>query len=290
MNIAFVGKFQNLHDEEYIARSFEMLGHQVTRISQALSPPNIEEMIASKDHDIVLFTKWNYHNYLERILSEHTTVCWVFDLFFDYVREKYVPNLNYFRADYVFSTDGGHEEKWKKYGINHKCIRQGIYREECYLSTVDNYEYEVVFVGSQNIHFTKRNKLMEKLEDRYNFHWFGRNNTEEIRGKDLNDLYAETKVVVGDSVYSPHYWSNRVVETLGRGGFLIHQDVPGLKEEYPYLVTYERGNQQDLFDKIDYYLENDAERKEIVLKNFKWVRDNYTMEKKCAKLLNETSK
>jgi spore maturation protein CgeB len=77
------------------------------------------------------------------------------------------------------------------------------------------------------------------------------------------------------------------VETLGRGGFLIHQEVDGLKEEYPHLVTYKRGDLNDLKEKIDYYIEHEDERKALVVKNYEWVRDNYTMDKKCAELLSK---
>ena len=33
MRITIIGRFVRLHDEEYIARSFEMLGHDVQRIT-----------------------------------------------------------------------------------------------------------------------------------------------------------------------------------------------------------------------------------------------------------------
>ncbi len=129
---------------------------------------------------------------------------------------------------------------------------------------------------------------MDKLSLDYNFKWFGRYSTNEIRGLPLNELYSQTKIVVGDSVYSPHYWSNRVVETLGRGGFLIHREVEGLKEVYPDLVTYD-GTYDDLMKKIDYYLAHEDERREIIKKNFERVRDYYTMDKQCQKLLNYIS-
>ena len=125
---------------------------------------------------------------------------------------------------------------------------------------------------------------LEQLAKMYNFKWFGRKNTDELRGENLNEIYAKTKIVVGDSVYSPYYWSNRVVETLGRGGFLIHRDVPGIKEEYPDLVTYD-GTMEDLLKKIDYYLSHEEERQEIIRKNFEHVRDHYTMDKKCEELI-----
>lgn len=90
--------------------------------------------------------------------------------------------------------------------------------------------------------------------------------------------------MIGDSVYSPNYWSNRVVETLGRGGFLIHREVEGLSKEYPDLVTYEKDNYEDLKNKIKFYLLNYDKRYEIIQKNFDWVKNNYTIEHKIKEL------
>jgi spore maturation protein CgeB len=125
--------------------------------------------------------------------------------------------------------------------------------------------------------------VLAKIEADFNLTWIGKNDANEMRGTALNYLYAKTKVVVGDSVISPNYWSNRVVETLGRGGFLIHKEVEGIKEEYPYLVTYT--DYGDLKAKITYYLAHDDERMEIIKKNYEWVLNNYTCDKKCAELI-----
>jgi hypothetical protein len=57
-----------------------------------------------------------------------------------------------------------------------------------------------------------------------------------VRGHLLNDVYASMKVVVGDCIFAgtPRYFSDRVPETLGRHGLLVHPFVDGL--EGPILV------------------------------------------------------
>lgn len=291
MKIAIIGKFTHLHDEEYIARSFEMLGHTVRRIPQNFEPFAMSESLMGFRPEILLYCKWEVPAGLEMTMYSlknggMKTVCWLFDLYFDYQRENHVHAKSYFKSDYVFTTDGGHQENFEKLGVNHACIRQGIYRDECALLPVQETKYPIVFVGSDSPVYPERSELVRSLGAK----WFGRSNTNEIRGIKLNELYSKTQIVIGDSFYSPHYWSNRIVETLGRGGFLIHQDVPGLKELYPHLVTYERGNSNDLKKKIEYYLQHEEERRAIVQKNFEWVRDNYTMEKQCKKLLDHVVK
>lgn len=285
MRIAFIGKFNKLHDEEYIARSFESIGNEVRRINEKLSPYEIKEHLDDFKPDIVIWTKLSVPdaNKTREISKPYKTVCWVFDLYIGYQREH---RLNHpaFTADFVFTTDGGHDKEFKELGINHKCVRQGIYKDECFM-TEGTPENKVVFIGSENPYYPERTEMMSKLSKKYNFKWYGRLNTNEMRGTELNKLFSEVKIVVGDSVTSPKYWSNRIVETLGRGGFLIHREVEGLKEEYPDLVTYD-GTFEDLCAKIDYYLEHEEERKEIIRKNFELVRDNYTMDKKCQELLD----
>ncbi len=194
--------------------------------------------------------------------------------------------MSFFKADYVFTTDNGHNHRFEELGINHKCVRQGIYKPECVLLPFQPIEHEIVFVGSRSPIYPSRSALAVKLKAK----WFGEKNTDEKRGMDLNELYAKSRIVIGDSFPSPHYWSNRVVETLGRGGFLIHKETEGLKEEYPHIITYK--DEKDLLEKIEYYKTHEEERREIIIKNYEWVRDNYTMEKMCAKILSyvKTSK
>lgn len=290
MKISFIGKFGRLHDEEYIARSFEALGHEVQRLPERLILMQFVGLIREFRPDVILFTKLfiaEPEKLLEFAKKEGIkTVSWNFDLYWGYPRQERIPKTWGFRADKVFTTDGGHEAEWKSVGIDHQCVRQGIYAPECYIETA--VPDGIAFIGSENPLYPERQRMMRFLKENYtNFKWYGRTDTNEIRGVALNGLFARTKIIVGDSVYSPHYWSNRIVETLGRGGFLIHQEVEGLSEEFPYLVTYRRGDMADLKAKIDYYLKNEAERWRIVRKNHEWVKSRYTMEKKCAELLSK---
>lgn len=284
--IAFIGKFARLHDEEYIARSFEAIGCEVLRVSISIPPAYKESQIKNFKPDIILYTKWisDIDSAISSFRKEGVkTVCWLFDLYFNYHREYQVSSYKYFKSDYVFTTDNGHAHRWVEKGINHHCVRQGIYKDECILLPFESIKHEVVFVGSDNPLYPERKALISKI----GADWYGKKNTNEVRGLELNKLYASTRIVIGDSYPSSNYWSNRVVETLGRGGFLIHKETEGLKEEYPYLVTYT--DEQDLLDKIEYYKTHEEERRDIVKKNFEWVRDNYTMDKKCKELLNYIS-
>lgn len=282
--IAFIGKFTNFHDEEYIARSFEMIKCDILRLPQHLQSFNLKEALISFKPDILLYAKWECPTDLKETIESlqragMKTVCWLFDLYFDYQREYLVKSRSFFRSDYVFTTDGGHQKQFEELGINHKCLRQGIFKNECELFPFQSINHKIVFIGSDSPIYPERTKLIKELGAT----WFGQHNTNELRGMALNDLYAHTLIVIGDSYPSSNYWSNRIVETLGRGGFLIHWEVEGLKEEFPYLVTYV--TKADLLEKIAFFIEHEAERRDIIQKNFEWVKERYTMDKKCAELL-----
>ena len=291
--IFYIGKFKKLWDEECIARSFEEMGITVIRQEENEYGNQILAKIIEVKPDFVLFAKLQLANdpmWLIRELRKLKipTVSWTFDLYFDYVREANVPYYAFMKADHVFTTDGGHEQKFAQNKINHHCLRQGIYEPEAILMDGKK-DIDVLFVGSDNPHHPYRGALMKFLETNYkNFVWVGRQNSDEARSLKLNELFARAKVVIGDSVYSPHYWSNRVYESLGRGAFLITPDVPGLENEFKYfehLVPYTLWDFVGLKKKIDHFLTHDEERETIRKAGFEFTKENYTYKKRCEKLL-----
>jgi spore maturation protein CgeB len=107
-------------------------------------------------------------------------------------------------------------------------------------------------------------------------------------------LYASTKVVVGDTLCPnfkyPDYWSDRIYETLGRGGFLIHPYIKGLEKEFEdkkHVVFYEYNNWNQLQDLINYYLENDKEREKIRKAGHELVKKSYTYKNRWQSILKE---
>lgn len=299
MRIAYIGSFQRLYDEEGIAQALESLGHIVDRYEEVSFTRSDIAYIVDDDFraNLVLFAKLKIPTVLGNALVDSCkkegikTVCYMPDLFFGLSRQECIrQKYPIFRADLVCSPDGGHDEQWEEYGINHKLLRQGIPKSEIHDGSHSDLPYDVAFVGSHNPEFKYRTELMRRLSEQYKsrFHWVGRNYSKECRGSDLNDLYASVKIVVGDSVYSPHYWSNRIYETLGRGGFLIHPHIPGLDQEFEYykhFIPYDYGDFDGLFVKIEHYLKHPEEREEIRKAGQKHVKENYTLTHRAKQLI-----
>lgn len=198
-------------------------------------------------------------------------------------RESRVGAHPFWSSDFVFTADGGSQDWFHSLGVNHHWLPPGVVKKWCVRGTYRaDLAVDVAFVGARAYHpeYPFRGQLIEFLENTYGdrFRVFT-----GYREQDLNDVYASAKVVVGDSCFggSPFYWSDRVPETLGRGGFLIHPASTGLA--IPGLVTYEPGNLSDLQDKIDYYLAHD--RSGLSDAAMSWVRENETYTNRMQQLL-----
>lgn len=178
----------------------------------------------------------------------------------------------------------------------------GVYGAECYISTRPSpYANDVVFCGSKGYHtdYPMRGQLIDWLRTTYGTrftHVGGDGDTGTIRGHDLNAVYANSKVIVGDSFicdpyYPGKYWSDRVPETLGRGGFLLHPWVIGLDEQFTHnkhLIMYEHGNFDGLKGIIDTYLDdsNAAARERIRLAGHEYVKTTATYKHRWQTILD----
>jgi len=210
------------------------------------------------------------------------TVSFHLDLYIGLQRGKEIKEDTFFKSDFVFSADCGHQKEFKKLGINHIGLSAGVLDESCFLGE-KKWDYDVIFVGSEKYHteWGYRPYLINWLRENYGvrFEMLPNKNFNCIRGNDLNDLYNSAKVIVGDSTYSPHYWSDRIPETIGRGGFLIHPYTDGIEKEfelYKDFVPYNYGDMKQLKMLIDYYLDHKEERDAIRMHGLETVKKNHT--------------
>lgn len=281
--VSYLGNFSTpASTESHVGKSLESLGHLVQRIQEGDVPATkIAGLVKLFRSDVFLHTQTRGLAITggtddERLTMLNDikslgipTVAYHLDLFLPLDRAEYVHTDPYFQADYFFSTDGGHDEEWKRLGINHVWLPPGVFHEEAYDGTPDpRFFCDVAFVGSwksyaHQEHQPVRREMLRLLQRKYGrrFRMFPRGPA--IRGKELTDLYASVKVVVGDSCLAGKvkgYVSDRVPETMGRGALLVHPHVEGLEDVFPYLVTYPAGDWRAMFNCIYHYLANDLER------------------------------
>lgn len=298
--VFFIGDFKKHYSSEvYIAYGLEQCGAEVIRWQEdRRSPlPELVEYISKFNPDFVLVAKNRLYTngalLIERMKWRGIpTVSWLFDLYVNLPAEMGITrttNDSPFQCDYIFTSDGGLHNHLKRDNV--LTLRQGIHGPEAVLGTPYPVKHDVVFIGSDT--YMSRHKLINDLRTTYGerfCHYGIGGNGPETRGMDLNNLLASVKIVVGDSVPSDNYWSNRIYEILGRGGFLLHPKVNGLEKDFQYFkhfVPFEHGNFPQIKQIIDYYLEHDEEREKIRLLGHKFVKENYTYTKRCEELLKK---
>lgn len=312
MRIAYVGNYTQSHcTEVHIAKTLEDLGHQVERLQENELPPWWAKDLPDNT-DLVLYTRtWGDKVTLDDLaqLRERkiTTASYHLDLYVGLSRkylhegkaiEEVLQNDPFWRTDFVFTPDGDPKsaELFKANGVNHHYIKAAVFKPECQMvpDNQDGKLFDVLFVGGGarpgepngygHPEWQYRNELIGWLQDTYGdrFKKYG-HPQQTIRNQELNQLYANFKIVVGDSVCidfkHENYWSDRVYETLGRGGFIIHPYIKGMDEEFEdgkTIVFYEYNNWDQLKEKIDYYLEHDDEREAIRRAGHEFVKNHAT--------------
>ena len=284
MRIAYLGNFlPSFSTENHLATTLEALGHEVIRIQESDYegvPRKIYKMVKNSDANMFLFTRtWGRSldlEYLQAIKSLGIpTVSYHLDLYYGLQRDGGIDTDPFWRTDYVFTPDGDNrsQEWFKEKGINHFYIRPGVFEAECYIREETGTGQDVIFVGSYLYHpeWQYRSQLIDWLRKTFGDKFTKYGSPEcTVRGDALNKLYAQTKVVIGDTLCQnfdhEYYWSDRLYETTGRGGFLIHPYIKGIEDSFiigKELITYDYGNFKQLEKLIRYYVSHDKEREEI---------------------------
>lgn len=326
LTVTYMGGFDRIYDEEGIAKSLEKLDVNVVRIPDKLTNVNFSEAckMIPRSTDFVLCPKWEFQGAksLQKELKRHNipTVTWHPDLFYNLPLQRhesiFVPFTQRHAAyttDIVCTPEGGIAHKrYRELGINHHILRQGIYEDCCYMAPPDNItyyhdnklskNYDILFVGgSVHQYHQYRKPLIRHLKETYNdrFLHVGSpcevnnrvvSNEHQYRMDDLNKLISNCKIIIGESVEQEYYWSNRLYETIGRGGFCLHAYTKGIEEEFTpeeHFDVFERNNNfKDLDNKINKYLTDKALRVAVAQAGFKYLKERYTLYNRCKEFVN----
>lgn len=213
-------------------------------------------------------------------------------------REKDYLQHPFFHTDCFFGVDGSPlaQQHYQRNRIRHCWIKPGVVRRDVTISeAISSFSSDVAFVGSYGYHpeWPHRPRLVDWLRETYGQRFRKWGNPERtVRGLELNSLYASVKVVVGDTLCPqfshPFYWSDRLYETIGRGGFLLMPHVQGMCDEFQdgvHLRYYEFLNWKELKRLIDYYVTHDAEREKIRIQGFQHCRANHTYNNRVGPIL-----
>lgn len=308
--IVFLGNFRvDYSSESHHAKTLEDLGYTVVRMqeTEATSDEIMREAISASlfiwihTHGWKTTGRYTMEKVLKHLKARNIpTMTYHLDLWFGLRRQKDLNKDPVYRHIGHFFTVDKKMSDWfnSETDVKGHYLPAGVYDKECTYRSVAK-KHDVIFVGSKKYHpeWEYRPELLGWLSRTYGdrFEHYGNGGIKQsVRGDELNKLYASTKVVIGDTLCIgfkyPDYWSDRVYETLGRGGFLIHPYIPGMEREFTdkeHLVFYEYGNFAQLKELIDYYLENDEEREAIRQAGHKLVKEKYTYKHRWQTILKE---
>lgn len=313
MKIAFLGNFRVPYtSESHYKKTFQRLGHEVIALQESESIDlNQLENILSCDMFFWVHTHGWQTPGLEYVLDKAQEVMPIvgyhLDLWKGLKREVDVQNDVYWkRVSHFFTCDKLFVPDLEALGIQAHYLPAGVFDQETYMAQPDHgkYPYKIIFTGSiagYHEEWPYRAELVEWLKSNYpgKFAVYGRDgiNKDQIRGDDLNQLYASADIVIGDTLCKgfnyPDYYSDRLFEAPGRGAFMIFPYIPGVENMFVLpkpldlqgkflntssaeLVTYPFGDFEYLKYLIDYFLVNVEEREAIRKRGHERVKNEHT--------------
>lgn len=310
MKIAYIGNFVPEHStENHVKQAWENLGHTVHMVQEGDEESRLNLIKSIKKYKLVLWTrtadlsaKWGVRKQYEIIAAAKQnkvpTVAFHLDRWWGLDREASIWEEPFFRCEYVITADGGHQQEFQSVGINHVWLPPAISSNEANIGEVtERFKSDLAFVGSwrpgYHAEWTHRPQLIDWLRTTYGdrVKFWPEIGQPSIRGKELQDLYASVKVVIGDSCLvgnATNYWSDRIPETIGRGAFLLHPFVEGISDHFKigeHLATWSAGDWSDLKEKIDYYLTHDDEVLAIKKAGLAHVIANHTYDIRVTQIL-----
>lgn len=320
--------------ENHVKAAAERLGHQVWQLQENARDTweNLPEM--ARQYHLILWTRtgwdwphdtgWSTEEAWERqdimldaaaeagipVVGFHLDRWWGLD------REGQIHDEPFFRSSLVCTADGGHDQEWIDAGINHHWLPPGVSLAETERegrTARRAYPGQVAFVGAHRLRqgsngwdgyhdewAPHRKAMLDACQAKYGrqFQMYPRGRA--LRGQPLADLYATIPVLVGDSCLAPiddpplGYWSDRIPETIGRGGILVHPDPQHgdpdslLRQQFsgaPSLLTYPLGDYDEMLVMVEWAL-RDRDLFAISRREGRaWVQAHHTYERRIEQII-----
>jgi hypothetical protein len=312
--IVFLGNFEvSYSSENHHAKSLESLGHTVVKLQEKKAKSHVI-LDQALNSDLFIWVHTHGWETSGRITMDNVliqlkqagveTITYHLDLWFGLDRQKDLEDDNFYKTIGHFFTVDKLMADWfnENTQVKGHFIPAGVYDKECYIHKdydSDKFKYDVIFVGSKRYHHEHkyRSDLIDFLRKTYGnrfLHVGGDGDTGTVRGDELNKIYAQSKVAVGDSLNInfnyPYYTSDRLFESTGRGGFTIYPRITGLEEYFEdgnEIVFYEHGNLEDLKNKIDHYLIANLEREQIRVNGHERTKKDHTYIHRWEAIMSE---
>lgn len=199
--------------------------------------------------------------------------------------------------DVLFSITEEYYQFFKVQGLPSYFFAYGV-DEMVYqqLQTIQNKVHDVVFVGALgNEVQTAKTKLMEAVASKFNFKWWGPRNVDansfpnlykcyqgKTSGIAMLQEYRQSKIVLNDYVDTANgnAVNLRLYEVLNTGSFLLTRQANNLTHVFPAGMPEMYSTAEECFEKLEYFLANDAEREQKAQAATEWALENVSYKRR----------
>lgn len=218
-----------------------------------------------------------------------TTVGLHLDLYWGLTREQRIGQNPWWGCQYIYTSDGGQRD-WQNKGVNHRWCPPAVGLHKVARCNPASRGHKYVFVGGYThaIHGDHRAQLIGWARRRWgrDFHWYGTSPQSRVFGEAYGAVMAYANCVLGDSAPAPHYWSDRVVRVMAKGGVLAHPDTEGMRQlglDDSALVLFDRYG----FDKLGQALDeiSPTQREQLRQNAQAVVREQHLWEHRLARIV-----
>lgn len=313
MRIVYVGNFRHSWcTEVHVSRDAERIpGVEVVRVQEPQHPVNHERFlkeleVVADDAQLLIYQRtWGLPPEaidLWRRLEARgcKTMSYHLDLYVGLKREATVNEDDpFWMTGTVFTADGDPETQRALHamGVDHRWMPAAIVSDEVGEEPARQQRAQVVFVGSSGATYHEewpwRAQLLDGLMQKYGtrFERWATDKVGRLHGRRLSQFYSSAVAVVGDSLALPghrNYWSDRYYETVGRAGYLIGPNVPGIGAHFTsgeHLVLYDVGDLDHVYELVDEAIADPIAAREIARAGMEHVRANHTYRHRVEAIL-----
>ena len=243
LRIPFLGNFQiSYTSETHHAKTLQAMGHRIVPLQEPKATPReIREACRGADMFIWIHTHGWRTLQVEELLSEAVAkgipvITYHLDLWKGLEREKDMGTDPYWRVLTDFFTVDPQMATYltENTTIKGHYLPPAVFGPECYMAEPTSDQFDVVFVGSYGYHpeYSYRPKLIDWLRDTYGsrFRHYGGGGLPTVRGAELNQVYANAKVAVGDTLclnfdYPGYYCADAETAALTEYGWRKYDQI-----------------------------------------------------------------
>jgi len=325
-NILLACPLQDMQSGIYLHNAILELGHRVAILDtkEALSKGginNLNEQLLNAVKELkpeltIIIKGLGIHPRVVKTCKEihpHKMIGWIFDVTIGGTLvqnvEEYISFIK--ELDTFYTIDSDTLEPLRAKGVNAQWLTEGCSITEHKDIVFNSYQKkkygaDIVFVGSVGSIHPNREKILKRIsEEGFDFkiygdvyypesqepQWVKDNHTGYAAINDSHSMICQSsKIVIGIDGWPERKdsWSARVYRTLCCGGFLLTTKTKGMDEVFipgKHLDYFK--DEDDLIEKIIFYLSDDKKREEIALAGKQLVQEKHTFTNRVSQIISD---